>query len=449
MRGFSSLASSPRLSSALRNPPEAALKQRNFQHQSLPKEGRTSLKGEPSLSHPNKSKVDCTKVDHVYVSQVLSRADWVLLLKHELNAKRIVLNSHSVISIFQNLENPLHSIKFYAWVSNIYPALAENQSVRGVLSNSLYRKGPVILSVELIQDIQKSGFQITEDLLCLLIGSWGRLGLAKYCSDIFGQISYLGLNPSTRLYNALIDALVKSNSIDLAYLKFQQMTADNCHPDRITYNILIHGVCKTGVVDEALRLMRQMEDRGHFPNVYSYTILIDGFCNAKRVDEAFHVLKTMKDKKVYPNEATIRTLIHGTFRCLDPRDVARAMKLLRRMQEEGSRPDAFSYNALIQSFCRMNKVEKAKKVLVSMSMSGVKPDNYTYGAFIEALFESGRFDEAKKIFYSMGENGCSPDSYICNLVVKELVEQNCFEEAQIIAERCKQNGISLDSVPIS
>lgn len=119
------------------------------------------------------------------------------MLGHELKAKRISLDTRSIVSILQNLENPLHPLRFYVWVSNIDPIFAKNQSIRGVLANALYRKGPVLLSVELIQDIRNSGCRVTEDLLCILIGSWGRLGLAKYCAEVFGQISYLGLSPST------------------------------------------------------------------------------------------------------------------------------------------------------------------------------------------------------------------------------------------------------------
>uniref|UniRef100_A0A803NCF6 Pentatricopeptide repeat-containing protein n=1 Tax=Chenopodium quinoa TaxID=63459 RepID=A0A803NCF6_CHEQI len=126
------------------------------------------------------------------------------------------------------------------------------------------------------------GIRLLRILCVFLIGSWGRLGLAKYCVEIFGQISFLGLSPTTRLYNAVLDALIKSNSLDLAYFKFQQMTADYCKPDRFTYNILIHGVCKAGVVDEALRLVKQMTNLGYAPNVFTYTILIDGYCNANR-----------------------------------------------------------------------------------------------------------------------------------------------------------------------
>lgn len=79
-------------------------------------------------------------------------------------------------------------------------------------------------------------------------------------------------------------------------------------------------------------------------------------------------------------------------------------------------PDAFSFNALIQSYFRMNKVHKAEKHFDSMLRLGIQPDNYTFGAFIKPLCKSGRHDKAKKMFLSMKVNGCTPDSYTCSLI---------------------------------
>ncbi|XXG54000.1 hypothetical protein AAC387_Pa03g1989 [Persea americana] len=228
-------------------------------------------------------------IDLVHVSEVLQKKDWFILLNHAFDSTKTNLNTQSVVRVLQNQENPLMSLKFYIWVSNINPELSKNQSVRRLLSDVLFRKGPVILSIELLQEIREAGCCITEELFCILIGSWGRLGLAKYSTEVFGQMAFLGFKPSTRVYNSVIDALVKSNSLDLAYFKFQQMAADNCYPDRFTYNILIHGVCKLGIVEEALRLLKQMENSGHLPNVFTYTMLIDGFCNAKKSTGAWGI----------------------------------------------------------------------------------------------------------------------------------------------------------------
>ncbi|XP_050224645.1 putative pentatricopeptide repeat-containing protein At3g16890, mitochondrial [Mercurialis annua] len=412
-------------------------------------------------------------VDHQYFSKILSRNDWFLLLNHEFKAKRIILNPQFVISILQNQEDPLYPFKFYMWVLNVDPLFAKDQSVRGVLANCLHRKGPLVLSVDLLRDIKNSGYRINEELLCVLIGSWGRLGLAKYCDEIFGQISFLGISPSTRLYNAVIDALVKSNSLDLAYLKFQQMSADNCKADRFTYNILIHGVCRSGVVDEALRLVKQMEGLGHTPNVFTYTMLIDGFFNAKKVDEAFSVLDKMKARKVSPNEATVRSFIHGVFRCVAPdkafeiaikfierqhvlqklacdtllcclssNNMAReAGALLKKFGKLGYMPDNAAFNIAVNCLIKGLDLNDTCNILGEFVEQGSKLVFRTYLTLIEALNMAGKITEGDRYFNQMVKDGFLSSVCSYNMVIDCFCKTRMMDKAAKAFKEMEYKGI--------
>ncbi|BFG13749.1 hypothetical protein CerSpe_000220 [Prunus speciosa] len=492
MRWLSSLAS--RASPALRNLPEQAQRESSSKNKprkvlnqtpsdniGAPLKGNSpkpnfepqnpnlvSISTNPISAVNHKFRVDNKRIDHLYIAQILSRKDWVLLLDHELKAKRIFLNPQFVASVLQNQESPLHSLKFYIWVSSTDSLFAKNQSVRGILAKTFYRKGPVVLSVELLKDIKNSGFKVSEDLLCILISSWGRLGLAKYCAEVFGQISFLGLSLSTRLYNAVIDALVKSNSLDLAYLKFQQMPADNCNPDRFTYNTLIHGVCKIGIVDEALRLLKQMEGLGYLPNVCTYTILIGGFCNSKRVDEAFRVLEIMKEKNVSPNEATIRSLVHGVFRCMVPSkafelllnfferesvffkvacdtilcclsiyNMAKEIALfLKKSGARGYLPDSSTFNIIMVCLIKelANPQNEVQEIFESFIQRGVKPGFSTYLQLIEAMYKAGQGDEGNRIFDQMIKEGLVSNAFSYNMVI------DCFCKAKMMDRASKAFG---------
>ncbi|CAN1147267.1 Putative pentatricopeptide repeat-containing protein At3g16890, mitochondrial [Linum perenne] len=411
-------------------------------------------------------------VDRSYISRVLSRKDWSLLLNHELRAKRILLNSQFTVSVMQNLENPLMALRYYLWVSSVDPQFAKNQSVRGALANSFYRKGPVLLSVELLTDIKDSGFHVNEDLVCVLFASWGRLGLAKYCNEVFGQISFLGISSSTRLYNAVIDALVKANSLDLAYLKFQQMASDSCKPDRFTYNILIHGVCRVGVMDEALRLAKQMEAQGYFPNVFTYTILVDGFCNANRIDEAFGVFETMKARNVHPNEATIRSLVHGVFRTLTPvkafelmiafidresilRKLAcdtllgclsdnsmaiEAGTLLRKLGDTGYVPDTSAFNTTMTCLIKGLDLSETCKILDTFAGRGMKLGINNYIALVEGLYREGKCEEAERYFQQMANEGLLTSAVSYNRVIDCFCKVNKIDKADNAFKEMQQKG---------
>ncbi|KAL0414805.1 UNVERIFIED_CONTAM: hypothetical protein Sradi_1682200 [Sesamum radiatum] len=301
-----------------------------------------------------------------------------------------------------------------------------------------------------------------------------------------------------------------------------------------------------------------MEGLGYSPNVFTYTILIDGYCNAKRVDDAFRLLEKMKVRNVRPNDATYRSLINGVFRSLPPNEAFESLlrwvkrepnlpkvvydsivyclcnnylpsmqlhffeqlmnkvdlspclalvealyklgregegnQYLSWMLQEGLVTNVFSYNMVIDCFCKANMMDRAienlgvmsergilpnlvtfntliagyckardvlkaremllmllghgKEILASMLKLDLRPDNFTYIAFISALCESGRFLEAKELFSSMEANGCLPDAYACNSFIDALIKSGRFQEAQDVWLKYKEKEITLKPMPV-
>ncbi|KAL0719337.1 hypothetical protein Bca4012_068661 [Brassica carinata] len=430
-----------------------------------------SLNPKPLFSSGNKP---TNPTDHRHISQIIRRKDWFLILNQSLTPHRINTNPRFIISLLQNQENPLHSLRVYLWFSNTNPIHSKDQSLKTVLGNVLFRKGPLLLSKELLKEVRDSGFRITDELMCVLIGSWGKLGLAKYCNDVFAQISLLGMKPSTRLYNAVIDALVKSNSLDLAYLKFHQMRGDGCEPDRFTYNILVHGVCKKGVVDEAVRLVKQMEREGKSANVFTFTILIDGFLRAGRVEEALRQFETMRGRKMSANEATVRTLVHGVFRCLPKCEAFEV--LLGFMEKEtslqlqrvgydavlcclssnsmaketalflrkmgGYVPDSFTFNAAMSCLLRGYDLVETCGIFDGFVSRGVKPGFNGYLVVVQALLSAHRFSEGDLYLKLMGIEGLISSVYDYNAVIDSLCKARLTERAAMYLKEMQDRGIS-------
>nr|GEW62249.1 putative pentatricopeptide repeat-containing protein At3g16890, mitochondrial [Tanacetum cinerariifolium] len=335
-----------------------------------------------------------------------------------------------------------------------------NPSTTTVLANTLYRKGPVLLSKEVVDLVRSSGCSVTEESLCVLISSWGRLGLAKYVAQVFDQISLLGIAPSTRLYNAVIDALVKSNALDLAYLKFQQMKADRCSPDRFTYNFLIHGVCKVGVVDEGLRLVKQMQEMGYAPNVFTYTILIDGYCNAKRTDEAFKVLERMKES-VRPNEATFRSLVNGVFRNVGPLEGFKLLSdfvdnedvlpvaifesvlhslssnslvnetaiFLKKSIERGYVPDTMTFNMTITCLLKGFDLIEICKIVDGLIGRGMNLGFNSYLVLVEALYKNGKLEEGNRCLTKILDNGLLSNVVSYNMMIDGFCKTGMIDKA--------------------
>ncbi|KAK1300965.1 putative pentatricopeptide repeat-containing protein [Acorus calamus] len=451
MRRLSSLAvSATRTRAATSAAHEAIHYERRIPRTSEPTKIHT-IKGNPSFQaskisdfRPSKETLSSENlngsmkpIDPTQVSEVLSEKDWFFRLKTEFPSKQGTWNPKLIVRVLQNQENPLFAFKFCIWVSDFDGELVKEGSVRNALLNVLYRKGPVVLSPELLREIQDSGCRITEDLFCILISSWGRLGLSKYVVDVFGQMSRLGFKPNTRIYNSVIDALVKSNSLDLAYFKFQQMPADNCRPDRFTYNALIHGVCKRGVVEEAIRLIKQMESLGHSANVHTYTNLIDGFCHAKKPQVAFRVLELMRSKNVTPNEATLGSLIHGTFRCMKPHE---AYKSLIGLLEKEPFFLEHAYCVLLDCLSKYNLARESCQFLTAMGMRGCSPDSRTFDITMTCIVRGLDLTEACKVFYAYVRQGGKPGFNTWLAVIHALYKSGRIEDGNRYANSLALNG---------
>jgi pentatricopeptide repeat protein len=59
-----------------------------------------------------------------------------------------------------------------------------------------------------------------------------------------------------------------------------------------------------------------------------------------------------------------------------------AIKLLHEMAESGILPDAVTYNALTNGFCKDNKIDQAFEVCNQMSDGGLSLDEITYTTLI-------------------------------------------------------------------
>ncbi|XP_078168464.1 pentatricopeptide (PPR) domain protein 40 [Carex rostrata] len=358
--------------------------------------------------------------------------NWFSLLSKEFQPYLQRIDPRFVISFLQNADNPVSLLKFYLWVSNCNPKLAKDSSVVRVLSDLLWRKGPVILSDDLIREVKSCGCNITEDLLCILIRSWGKLGLAKYAHDVFDKMPLMGFRLSTRLYNTVINALVAANSLDLAYMKFQQMFSDGCPPDHFTYNTLIHGACKQGIIEEAVRLLKQMERRGLSANVFTYTILIDGFCKSKKAEEAIEVLHKMRHRNVIPTEATYRSLVHGLFHCLAPK---RAYEMTTGVLENEPVLQRDACNTLLYCLCKNGMASEARDFIEKISLRGLVPDATVFGAVMVCSMKTLGFDDLHLLFENFIKNGGKPGfhAYI-SIVQGFLKERNHAEVCKYIKQ---------------
>uniref|UniRef100_A0A0D9Y097 TMEM205-like domain-containing protein n=1 Tax=Leersia perrieri TaxID=77586 RepID=A0A0D9Y097_9ORYZ len=405
---------------ALPNLLRSGANRRRRRHQ-IPPKSNFSTKSATNPSHTTAA------ADPALAASILSDDHhWFRRLNAEFAAALPLLGPRFVVRALLSTDPPLHCVRLYVWASRFGAHFARDGAVRRALVDALWRRGPVVLSPRLVAEVRGCGCEISEELLCVFIESWGKLGLAGYAHEVFVQMPRLGLRTSTPVYNALIAASVRSGAVDAAYLRFQQMPADGCRPDCFTYNSLVHGVCRRGIVDEAVRLVRQMEGEGIRPNVFTYTMLVDGFCNAGRVEDAVRVLDRMKEKSVAPSEATYRTMVHGVFRCLGG---DKAYKMLSEWLGCGPSVHPSACQTLLYCLSKNAMEKEAVEFVKKMSARGYFFDSTTFSIVMSCGLKCLEVSDLCELLDAFIKNGGNPGFDVYIMIIKTLLRCKNFSKA--------------------
>ncbi|CAN7000958.1 unnamed protein product [Brassica rapa subsp. trilocularis] len=83
-------------------------------------------------------------------------------------------------------------------------------------------------------EIRDSGYRITDELMCVLIGSWGKLNIGRSVK-LFAEVQENGLSPDVYAYNALM----LMRKVKKAEELIKTMLRIGLKPDNFTYSGLI------------------------------------------------------------------------------------------------------------------------------------------------------------------------------------------------------------------
>lgn len=263
---------------------------------------------------------------------------------------------------------------------------------------------------------------------------------------VYEKMKKFGVKPRVFLYNRIMDALVKTDHLDLAMSIYIDFKEDGLVEENMTFMILIKGLCKAGQMDEVFRLLDKMRMNLSKPDVFAYTAMVkvliaegnlDGclkvwdemlkdqidpdvmayttlvmaLCKGNRVDEGYGFFKEMKEKKHLIDRAVYASLIEAYV--VDGR-VGSACGLLKDLLESGYRADLAIYNSLIKGLCTEKLVDRAYKLFHVIIREDLQPDFNTVYPILVSFAELKRMKEFCKLLEQMQKLG--------NSIVDDLVK---------------------------
>ncbi|XWS38909.1 hypothetical protein CRYUN_Cryun18bG0003800 [Craigia yunnanensis] len=130
------------------------------------------------------------------------------------------------------------------------------------------------------------GISCSGDLFVIVIDSHHQKGLGEQALKMFYRIKEFGCEPTVKIYNHVLDALLSENRFSMIHPIYGNMKRDGLEPNLHTCTILLKALCMNNKIDGACKLLNEMASVGYYPDAMSYTTIICSMCKLGKVEEA-------------------------------------------------------------------------------------------------------------------------------------------------------------------
>ncbi|ORX59918.1 protein prenylyltransferase [Piromyces finnis] len=167
----------------------------------------------------------------------------------------------------------------------------------------------------------------------------------------------VNITPTAAMYNHFLEYYSKQPNIKAVDMLFQEMIAQNFTPTIETYNSILHAHSILGDSESVFKIYSELEKAKLEPNLYTYNIILKVYAKIGDSESAM---------KLFENEIIPK-------------------------EKYGVIPDAFTYNALLESF-KENFDNSAFKYLDDMKAKGLAPVPHRDTAIMKAIHASNNLN---------------------------------------------------------
>ncbi|CAH1444278.1 unnamed protein product [Lactuca virosa] len=180
-----------------------------------------------------------------------------------------------------------------------------------------FKESGDVTSVELFyHEMIRRGFKPNIVTYNIRIDSYCKRGIAHnttYAQQLFDEIPKRNLLPDSGVYNALMNAFIRSRDIDSATKLMDEMEANNLLHDNITFHTMFSGLMKSTGIDGVLELYHKMISRNFVPKSETVVMLMKLFCKNHEVDDAMGFWRYLIDKGYCPHSHVVDVLVRSLY----------------------------------------------------------------------------------------------------------------------------------------
>ncbi|KAL5114246.1 hypothetical protein ACEQ8H_007855 [Pleosporales sp. CAS-2024a] len=264
-----------------------------------------------------------------------------------------------------------------------------------------------------------------------------------------------------RIYNAFLSGYLILHQAPSSVKVWNHMIAHGVNPDIESWVALLHGCARARDLEGFNAMWTRMLASGIEPDEYAWTTRVHGLFSLREINAGLAALDNMgrrwleKEKaasqpkskyassKKLPAVINTRTkpniqVINGAITALvqvknleHGKRVDYVQKILGWAGHFAIKPDAITYNALIQLYLRASNYPTVLKLLHQMEKEDIEGDVATHTMLISASFNNGSFDNLTKsqqtdkiikLFDDLEASGIKLNDYVYSTAIDRLIK---------------------------
>ncbi|CDR96007.1 pentatricopeptide repeat domain containing protein, putative [Babesia bigemina] len=258
-----------------------------------------------------------------------------------------------------------------------------------------------------------------------LIKGFGQNRQLSRAMSIYDMMVSEGVARNTVTYNSIIDACARVGDMKSAAALLEEMMMNQIEPDLITFSTIIKGYCVQCNMDQSFQLLSIMYERGIKPDGILYNSLLEGCVKSGRLWLCEKLWEQMRLHGIAPSNFTLTILIkmYGRSGQLD-----KVFDLVGRLPVEyGFTINAHVYTCLMSACITNGRYSTALDIYRCVKDGSIKPDAKTYETLIQGVIRGNLYAEAADLLRDMYHLDGSMSEIGSDLAVLQKINTRVLE----------------------
>ncbi|KAI4323435.1 hypothetical protein L6164_023041 [Bauhinia variegata] len=234
--------------------------------------------------------------------------------------------------------------------------------------------------------------------------------------DILGDMSYLGIECNSVLYNTIIDGYGKARMFEQMENSLTNMIeSGSCVPDIFTLNSILGAYGNSGQIENMEKWYDEFQLMGIKPDIKTFNIMIRSYGKAYMYEKMNSVISYMEKRFFSPTIVTHNTVIEVFGKA---GEIEKMDKYFKKMKHLGVKPNSITYCSLVSAYSNAGRIEKVDSIIRHVENSDVVLDTPFFNCIINAYGQAGDLKKMGELFWAMKERECEPDKITFTIMIK-------------------------------